>query len=357
MPPDVFFRNPAVHPTLRDWIGRLLALVWMAGLPAIAFAEITIATWNIAWLRDRPLSVGDYERCKGLAREVRTGLDERDPARWICRTADHYARLGAIAREVNADIFAFQEVEGEAALARILPAAEYAFYVPDTPWIQRVGFAVRRTRVHVRGVEAYAPLGAGKRSRYGADLDVVVDGKPLRLLAVHLKSACHARPLTDESRHPRDDESDAPACIQLARQVKPLKEWIDARGRERMPFVILGDFNRRFDGVSETTGPARDQQGRYLAFWKQIATGGSDDLVRLTAGHEQLRSCWGGDPKLPATERAMFIDHIVTDRTLAARVIPGSVRQWALHEGKMTREVRAQLRELSDHCPLSVRIR
>lgn len=341
------------------WLGRWLVALSIAAVPTFAVADITIATWNIAWLRDQPLSSGDYERCKSLSRQVRATLNERDPARWICRTADHYARLGAIARQVDADIFAFQEVEGVEALARILPDHEYAFYVPDSPWIQRVGFAVRKRRIEVRGFSAYAPLGSmmGQRARWGADLDVLVDGSPLRLMAVHLKSACHARPLTDESRHPRDDGSEAPACIQLGRQVKPLKEWIDARLREKTPFVILGDFNRRFEVLPETAGPARDAHGRQLAFWKEIAGGEGKNIVRLTAGHEQLRSCWGGDPKLPAEERAMFIDHIITDRSIAQRVVHGSVRQWALYEGKITREVRSHLRELSDHCPLSVRIR
>ncbi|MSQ18140.1 MAG: hypothetical protein EXR39_00945 [Betaproteobacteria bacterium] len=339
---------------LTRMLGVLVALAWSP-----AQADFTIATRNIAWLRNQPLSAADYQRCKSHNRESRAALDERDPARWICRTADHYARLGAIAREVNADVFAFQEVEGEQALARILPAHEYAFYVPDSPWIQRVGFAVRKDRITVRRASAYLPLGAmmGKRSRSGADLEISINGKPPRLLAVHLKSACHARPLTDETRHPRDDGSEVSACIQLGKQVKPLKEWIDAREHEGMHFLILGDFNRRFDGVPETTGPARDQFGRQLGFWRELAEGHRGGLVRLTAGHEQLRSCWGGDPKLPANERAMFIDQIVADHALAERVVPGSVRQFALHDGKITREVRAALRELSDHCPLSVRIR
>jgi endonuclease/exonuclease/phosphatase family metal-dependent hydrolase len=335
-------------------MGVVISLGW-----SHARADITIATWNIAWLRNQPLSAADYQRCRSHTRETRAALDERDLSRWICRTADHYARLGAIAREINADIFAFQEVEGEQALARILPAHEYAFYVPDSPWIQRVGFAVRKGRIAVRHASGYAPLGAmmGKRSRSGADLDVLIDGRPVRILAVHLKSACHARPLTDETRHPRDDGSEAPACIQLGKQVKPLKDWIEARERERTPFLILGDFNRRFDTLPETTGPPRDQFGRQLGFWREIAERKGGDLVRLTAGQEQLRSCWGGDPKLPTNERAMFIDHIITDSALAKRVVPDSVRQWALREGKITREVRAELRELSDHCPLSVRIR
>ncbi len=340
------------------WLARMLGVL-IALVVSPAHADFPIATWNIAWLRNQPLSAADYQRCKSQPRESRAALDERDPARWICRTAEHYARLGAIAREVNADIFAFQEVEGEQALAWILPANEYAFFVPDSPWIQRVGFAVRKQRVTVRRASAYVPLGAmmGKRSRSGADLEVTVDGRPLRLLAVHLKSACHARPLTDETRHPRDDGTEVPACIQLGKQVKPLREWIEARERERTHFVILGDFNRRFDVVPETIGPQRDQLGRQLGFWRELAEGNKGGIVRLTAGHEQLRSCWGGDPKLPANERAMFIDHIVADHALAQRVVPGSVRQLALHEGKITREVRAELRELSDHCPLSVRIR
>jgi len=342
----------------------LRAIAVLGALAVVATAQaapLTLATWNIAWLRDAPLTESAHEQCRRLKPEQRALLEDRDPARWICRRDDHYRALREVAARVDADIFAFQEIEGAEALARILPREQYSFHVVESPWIQRVAFAVRRVRVEVVRFEGYRPLvpKGAERPRFGADLEVRVDGRPLRLLAVHLKSACHSRPLTDESRGPRDDSSEPPACLQLASQVAPLEAWIDARVRENVPFVVLGDFNRRFDAPAETQAAARDAQGRPLSIWREID---DDDppgarLVRLTAGLKQERNCWGGDPKIGDTERAMFIDHIIVPRALADRVVRESVRQWPLFQGRITRADREWLRSLSDHCPLSVRLR
>lgn len=345
--------------------GRLLALLAATVLAAFGSharaAELHVATWNIAWLRSAPLSDDDYERCKRLNPEQRARLDERHPMRWICRNAVHYVELRAIAARVQADVFAFQEVESAEALSRILPREQFAFFVTDSPWIQRVGFAVRKSRVQVVRFEGYAALGAvmAERPRFGADLSLRVDGVTMRLLAVHLKSACHARPLTDESRSPRSLPDEPPACLQLAQQVQPLEAWIDARVREKTPFMVLGDFNRRFDSLAERELPARDARGRQQSIWREINDNDPPGarLVRLTEGRTQARSCRAGDPKLSDEERSMYIDHIIVSESLSASFVERSLWQWPLIEGKITRENRAFLRELSDHCPLSARFR
>jgi endonuclease/exonuclease/phosphatase family metal-dependent hydrolase len=354
-------RTPVPRPASFVVVTQLALAIMLSVAARPSVAELTIATWNIAWLRNTPLAHNDYEYCKRMRSTERNALDDRHPMRWVCRRADHYDELAQIARRVNADIFAFQEVEGVEALRRILPADEYDFFVTDSPWIQRVAFAVRRARVRVSGFNTYRPLGASmaERPRFGADLTVNADGKTLRLLAVHLKSACHSRPLTDESRGPRDDPRDPPACPQLAQQVAPLEQWIDARVREKVDFIVLGDFNRRFDAPAETTQPARDAKGRPLSIWQAI---NDDDppgarLVRLTAGRKQARACWGGDPKLAPEERSMYIDHIIVNEGLAARIVERSLWQWPLQDGKRTRDDRNRQRELSDHCPLSMRMR
>lgn len=345
--------------------GKLLAILAAIVLAVLAphalAAELHIATWNIAWLRSAPLSDDDYERCRRLSPEQRARLDERHPMRWICRNAGHYAELSAIAARVQADVFAFQEVESVEALSRILPREQFDFFVTDSPWIQRVGFAVRRGRAQVLRFADYAALGAvmAERPRFGADLSLRVNGVSMRLLAVHLKSACHARPLTDESRSPRSLPDEPPACLQLAQQVKPLEDWIDARAREQTPFIVLGDFNRRFDAPVERELPARDARGRQQSIWREIDDNDPPGarLVRLTEGRNQAHACRAGDPKLAAAERGMYIDHIIVSASLAAAVVDRSLWQWPLIDGKPTRESRARSRELSDHCPLSARLR
>jgi hypothetical protein len=55
---------------------------------------------------------------------------------------------------------------------------------------------------------------------------------------VHLKFGCRGGSL----ENPTD-----PDCVTLAAQRAPLEAWIDEAAQELVPFVILGDFNRRID--------------------------------------------------------------------------------------------------------------
>lgn len=353
---------------VRALVGPLALAAVLATAPLVPSAAtaadgggLVIATWNIPWLRSAPLDAVALEQCRSMPRDMRATLDERDPRRWICRGPDDYAALRRVAERVDADVFALQEVEDARALERIFPPSEYAVHVADGPWIQKTAFAVRRARVPVIGFETYAALGAplgSLRGRHGADLTVrQPNGRPLRLLAVHLKSACHSRSLTDASASRHDREGDRPACHVLADQVAPLEAWIDARAREGVDFVVLGDFNRRFDAAIER-GPVRDGRGRAIALWPDLDDGDPPGarLVRLTAGRTQLESCRSGDRNVDAAERAMFIDHIVVGGALARRVEADSFRQWAVLEGRPNRALRRRLATLSDHCPLSVRL-
>ena len=60
----------------------------------------------------------------------------------------------------------------------------------------------------------------------------------LRLISVHLQFGCRGGSL----ENPTD-----PDCVILAAQRAPLEAWIDEAAQELVPFVILGDFNRRID--------------------------------------------------------------------------------------------------------------
>lgn len=342
-------------------IARVFAavLALCAGAQAAA-AELTLATWNIAWLRSAPLAPADYAACKAMPREAREQLDDRHPMRWICRGEEHYAALARIAARVNADVFALQEIESVAAIERLFPPDRYRAFLTTGGGLQQVGFAVKRS-VPVLAFAEYASIAQPGLDLHRAGADLTIrqpDGRPLRLLNVHLKSACHDRPLTDPTPGPYDRPESPPPCLVLAAQVKPLEAWIDARARERTDFVVLGDFNRRLDAPLERAGPARDGKGRQRTLWKEIDDADPPGLVlaRLTEGRRQIRNCQSGDRGIAAETRAMFIDHIVAGPGVAARVVPGSVYQWSLVEGKITRENRDFLRGLSDHCPLSARL-
>jgi len=139
---------------------------------------------------------------------------------------------------------------------------------------------------------------------------------PLRVLAVHLKTGCFDDRLSGRVRR---------ACAQLREQVPALVDWIVARRSEGVAFAILGDFNRHMDG--------RDQLWAAL---RQAAP-----LARATEG--RASPCWGGEA---------FIDHIVLGNAARDWLLPGTLRVLTYREAGTEWKQR-----LSDHCPVSVRLR
>ena len=152
------------------------------------------------------------------------------------------------------------------------------------------------------------------------------DGRRLRLFNVHLKSKCFSKSLDNPRSRP---------CRKLARQIEPLEEWIDARWREGVPFVVLGDFNREIDRYGE-----RDH------LWSAIADGDPPglELHRLSAGRNQ--ACWRGTSR----HHRYPIDFFVFGARAWKRVDAGSFRQvvWTDADADPRRGLP------SDHCPIAV---
>jgi endonuclease/exonuclease/phosphatase family metal-dependent hydrolase len=271
--------------------------------PVLADTTLRLATWNIAHL---------YEEYSG--RFERFERDEAD-----------FERLRNYAEALNADIVALQEVEN-ADVARRVFGDGYDFYFTQRNNRQRVGLAVRKGVALVGTPEDYEELGLdGGHLRFGLDATVAAQGQTLRLLAVHLKSFCHADPLDGG-----DDD-----CGRLAAQVPVLERWIEDRVVENQPMAVLGDFNRRFDVEGGEAGSAW--------MWPQLSDGDPNDqrLVRVT--RSRIAECW--DRRWPH-----FIDHIVFDERAAAWIDIGSFRQVVYDAPE------DEMAKLSDHCPISVDI-
>lgn len=267
---------------------------------------LRIATWNMEHLAER-----EDEGCRPRA------------------TAD-YEAMARHARDLGADVIAFQEVESAAAAARVFPPSAWAIVIEERPAgvqggcrglegqqlrAQKVGFAIRRDVPFERHPDL-SELGLGNSGlRWGVDV-TVGRARPLRLLATHLKAGCNSgRASTD-----RD-------CDVLFEQLPVLERWIDARARENAAFAVLGDFNRRLASRGD-------------AFWAEIDDGepANADLT-LAAGTA------GATCKARYRE---FIDHIALDLRAAARVVPGSFAEftYGLPENQHP----------SDHCPVAVTI-
>ncbi|MEO8010139.1 MAG: endonuclease/exonuclease/phosphatase family protein [Dokdonella sp.] len=242
------------------------------------------------------------------------------------RSEADYAALRAHVSRLDADVIAFAEVENRAAAERVFDPARYAIVMssrPDSgrsgfcgrdatdgPTIRKqdVGFAVRKGIQFTRNADLLE-LGLGNPDlRWGVDI-TVLEPAPVRLLSLHLKSGC--------SRG-----SSNPACPVLFDQVPVLQDWIAARAREDVPFVLLGDWNRR------------------LAL--------ADDEVwrRLNEGNANLVEASAGRPATCIARYPEYIDLIVLDPRAAARMRPGSFEEFAYGV--------AEADYPSDHCPVSV---
>lgn len=276
----------------------ILLLALLLALPGPAGAvSLKLSTWNLEWLTARP--PGD----PALPRDVRP------------KDQEALARLHRYAEILDADVVAFQEVDGPAIAARVFSPARYRLVLTHDDVVQRAGFAVRNGLAFTRNPDlAGLALGPHSRLRSGADITLDLQGARLRLLSVHLKTGC---------REDRLSRSRRPQCAELALQLPVLQGWIAQRRREGVPFVVMGDFNRWMDG--------RD------AFFAGLQSTGP--LARATEGH--YSPCWGGGG---------FIDHIIAG---------GAARGWMQRETLRVLVYREQgwawKRRLSDHCPVSVR--
>ena len=275
---------------------RLLLALLLLTAPARA-AELKIATWNLEWLTLRPAG------------------DPALPDNVVPKQPADLALLRRYALALNADVIAFQEVDGVEAAARVFPPDRYALLLTRDAVIQRVGFAIRRGLAFEHNPDLAAldvTPGAPFRLRSGADVTLVLPGGRLRLLNVHLKSGCAEGRLSSANR----------VCDTLRRQVAPMQGWIAQRVREGVPFALLGDFNRRMDGRDELLD----------------ALNSVSPLARATEG--MATGCWGGNS---------FIDHILAGGAARAWLQRGSTRVLVYREPVADRD------RLSDHCPVSAR--
>ncbi len=284
-------------------IRLLAALLLLTG--AAQAAELRVATWNLEWLTAR--RAGD----PALPEDVRPKRPEDIDA------------LRRYALTLDADVVAFQEVDGPDMAARVFPAERYTIITTADDVVQRVGFAVRRgipvrRNPDLTGLDVFP--GAAHHLRSGADITLDLPGARLRLLAVHLKSGCNHERLSGAH-----GANLGRTCETLRRQIAPLQGWIAQRREEGVPFVLLGDFNRRMDGPDEL-----------LAALTTAAP-----LARATEGHAS--PCWGG---------GSFIDHILAGGGARSWMVPDSLRVMVYRETSD-----AAKEQLSDHCPVSARFR
>ena len=284
--------------------GFLLLVAACSTAPQRPATPLKIAAWNL----------------EHLAESDNSGCRPR-------READ-YAALRAHVDRLDADVIAFAEVETRKAAERVFDPAHYTIVMserPDSgrhgfcrrdatsgPTIRKqdVGFALRKGVRYTRHADVSALALGDPDLRWG--VDITLDGpRPLRLLAVHLKSGCA-----------RGAEYDA--CPTLFDQVPVLRAWMDARRGAGEAFAVLGDWNRR------------------------LSVPGDDVWRRLNDGGVALVEASGGRGATCLERYPDYIDHIVLDPLAAARMAPDSFEEYDYGV--------AEAEHPSDHCPVAVRV-
>lgn len=331
----------------RQFILALFVTLWSMAQPVSA-TELRLATFNIAWLANEPLpSMQAVKACQAEAR-VYPELERRPtPAcrRGVFRTAGAYALLARHIAALNADLIAFQEVEGDEALRRILAdgryqhAGEWLWWVNPMPehGVQRVAIAIRRQWVNQVLITSLPELGKPlwRESRGGLLARwTLPSGAQIAVLVVHLKSGCRGGVLDKPA-----------ACKALTAQGQWLGAYLDKWQQVGAPLIILGDFNRDLDGEAQACAVGRCPVG---SLWPALARHG---LRRVTAGFHLPSGCY------PPRYGPAPIDHILLSGSLIGKVVSGSLRAhpFLLPDGRgVYAEAPAYL---SDHCPLSLRLR
>jgi endonuclease/exonuclease/phosphatase family metal-dependent hydrolase len=288
-----------------------LSILLASGAPAPAAPRpLRIASWNLEWLVDAHTALAARIAC----RDGGPITLPCDVVRALPRNSADLARLAAYARELDADVVAFQEVENQHIARRVFRG--YQICLRPGSGLQQVGFALRPGLTHHCG-QPLTQLAVNARGRAGQPLTLEVPGLgTIELLAVHLKSGCAHDPL--------DSASDA--CRLLAAQASVLGQWIRQQATRQVRFIVLGDFNRG--------GPPRVSD----PFWATL------DPAAFVASSTLLpfANCsWGA----PYRE---FIDHILVSRALVAALPEEPFRQLRYRPGDAARYL------LSDHCPIGV---
>jgi len=259
---------------------------------AACAADVTVATWNLGWHLDAPLATRWVAACSQTFSKPGNGEPWRpDPKgtktgwqlRWgrdakidwdigqlppcdvwqsrfkpvavteaaLAKRRQQIAEV--LAKRVNADVIAFQEVSGVQAVREVLPdgGRDYEVCGFTSHKVQRLAFAWRRSVASaVGGCEVYSPLAlperpAKEQPRPGLSVTLRIGGKVTRFMTVHLKSSC-VSPLEGGGGGGTRGQlaSDDKACSVLQAQLQPLENWLQERSQGVDAVVMLGDFNR-----------------------------------------------------------------------------------------------------------------
>lgn len=427
-------------PRFRIAAAVLTTLVLSSG--SAAANTLRIATWNLGWHVSQTELTPWLAQCgKSFAKNARTGVWEvvpaatpgakrgweitesrpslegvdlsvmppcgvyrspsRDgiavtPAAWSKRN-EQIARI--LRDQVRADVIAFQEVSGAAAVREALgpAAADYQVCSFTGYKVQRLAFAWRKTLgPAVGGCQDFKELSlpqlpAREQVRPGLAVTLQIAGQRVRFLTVHLKSGC-VSPL-DRGRLDGETGANDP-CPVLQQQVAPLEAIVEALPQGVDHVVVLGDFNRNLaHELARVPGaePVRSDGTTDLARARPAGVTSRNLLLEVNDAQPAnsrmqvlLPSCPGSaevgaaceaaktrlltpDERRALTDRAglgcrnpVGLDYILVSQTLAGAVTATSkvaIGSFGRSLGAEPPQKPEPLLAVSDHCPLVAEVR
>ena len=314
----------------------LLALCAAISMSASAAADtLRIGAWNIQDLHHQEgFNLRSFD---GIPSARRTSQDFA----LLEKYRDQFGRDGT-----PADVIALQEIGTRAALERLFRADTYDVIMsprwknddaPEGAGDVYTAIAVRKdSGVTIVQHDPFPELSVlhsdGRPTRAGTGALLEVDGQQFWFLSVHLKSSCP----TNKNIHTSSDDD----CQTLWKQAPLLADWIKVKRDSGIPFIIAGDFNRRF---------------RQLNFegtlWEAMNGVGPDDPIDepWVVPHPQTVTRLCPTRKGQGTQP---IDWIVLDTALAGGFAEGSY--WERRYTRDDIDAAQNGRGLSDHCPISI---
>jgi len=181
-------------------------------------------------------------------------------------------------------------------------------------------------------------------TRAGMIVSVDIEGVPVKIMGLHLKSRCHGwnlDPVVDENRRTGEPFDSRFDCRTLVAQGAILENWIEQQAAQGIRTVVVGDFNRRFNAESEAGDPVD-------AFWLSL-NDGAPNALRLAKGPRGFDDvCW------PEHEQRFeeHIDFIVYDAALAEELRVAPPQKVAMGHHFDPRYSDRDRARLSDHCPV-----
>ncbi len=306
---------------------KLIAAVLATVLVNPASAqELRVAAWNIENLH--------HEAGVELRENIGTRRDESD----FPILASYTNQFGEDA--APADLIALQEIGTRAAAERLFPSDDYLVimssrYEDDlASGIEGriyTAIAIRKGRgielVEQQDIDALSIMHDGRPTRSAATALLEFNGTRFWFSSLHLKSSCS----TVRNAHTSINDD----CVTFWAQGETLTNWIAARREEGTPFILAGDFNRRFRQF-QNEGP----------FWERINGGDLNEPWLSQHPEFVTRKC--PTRKGSSTQP---IDWILLDASVAHWFIEGSFWERRFRQADIDA---AGPGDLSDHCPISI---